>query len=526
MKIRVKKEYVFMFFIASLISFVSLRMGQDLNGDVFNYHEYNAYSFLKDRFLKDISPAGAHTFFNPYLDVFNYLINNHINNILAPLILGLIDGLVVVPLFFICNFFIENKKISFLLTFICSISSPMFLAQVGESMHDNFIAILQLCSFYLILIYIRRCNIKYLALSSIICGVSFGLKMTSAAVIPALFLLVVIYSKRKIIPIAVFSLFNLLGFLISDGLWAYKLYKYYKNPFFPFVNNVFKSPYALTDSHATRDMYFFNFHGLEKILYPFYFSDNFYRVASAGNAHSVVNYNALLCFFVLIMYYISQLSSENKILKKDFNILSIFYIVFFYTWQYTFGVYRYFMACEVLSPLVIFVFSKNIIFNILGKKMSSIISIFFVMFVVTINYSKGMPDWGRGVYTYPYIKADYPETIKEADVLFLGSWFSAWVIPAINPQGSVVSVDKGVLEFRNENYIKRYFSINRRRNMYILFSDLHIDRLDMEKQFSKKFLENNYKLKIDFDSCGSFKERISSISSNVIYCKVEESKNL
>ena len=45
------------------------QLGQDANWDLRNYHFYNVFMWLTDRFERDIHAAGIQTFLNPLLDL-------------------------------------------------------------------------------------------------------------------------------------------------------------------------------------------------------------------------------------------------------------------------------------------------------------------------------------------------------------------------------------------------------------------------------------------------------------------------
>ena len=53
---------------------VSLYLGQDNNFDLKNYHIYNAWAVLTDRWSQDIFAAGPQTYFSPLLDIPYYLV--------------------------------------------------------------------------------------------------------------------------------------------------------------------------------------------------------------------------------------------------------------------------------------------------------------------------------------------------------------------------------------------------------------------------------------------------------------------
>lgn len=502
--------------------------GQDLNGDNYNYHLYDAYAWLNGRADQDLAPAGAHSYFNPYLDTFSFYLIQHLGGIPAQLICGFIDGMVAFPIFFIVRYFLNDKKYSIILSYLCSFACPMFIVQVGASNHDNFVALLDLVGLSFLLYSLKSSRKYSLCCAGILFGVAFGLKLTAATFIPVCFILLLFFSKEKIKDLCIAAFASFSGILLSSGAWYWHLYHKYGNPVFPFMNNIFKSTYASTDKNATRDMYFLTFHGMEKILYPFYFSDHFNRVDAAGNAFSIVNYSFMFCFVFILLYSVSTIQrfGIKESLKKKENILIVLFLSSFYIWQYEFGVYRYLMAIDLLAPFLIFIFCQNIFENMFRKTdLSKVLALSVAGFIVFMNFSKGLAIWGRGEFTSPYLWTDAPSEVKKADVTFLGSWFSGWIVPAIEPAGHVVGVNKGILDFRSQKYIDQYFNFKETKNKIIIFTHNEPWRLEEDKKNSIQFLDKNYHLYIDFSQCHDFNTRFSSVKSTATYCIVKEKNN-
>ena len=74
----------------------ALALGQDANWDLRNYHWYNPYAWLTDRFTIDVAPA---TYYNPLLDVPLYVLAQHVPARACSFLLGAMHGLNFVPLY-------------------------------------------------------------------------------------------------------------------------------------------------------------------------------------------------------------------------------------------------------------------------------------------------------------------------------------------------------------------------------------------------------------------------------------------
>lgn len=263
------KYVLFPFFLALIEGGVSLFRGQDTNGDVWNYHLYNAYAWFNGRLGYDLGPAGAHSYLNPYLDSLFYFATLHLNPFLAAFLFGFSQGLIAYPIMYIAYFFVKDKIYQFILTAICCFGSTFFIGELGSSMHDNIIAVPILISFCCILKSISEKENRSLIFSGLLIGAATGLKLTSALYVPVFLIIISLFCVRRIVGIFSFLITSFLSLIASSGVWYYKLYTLFGNPLFPFFNNIFRSPYASLDKNATRDMMFFQSHGLEKIIYPF-----------------------------------------------------------------------------------------------------------------------------------------------------------------------------------------------------------------------------------------------------------------
>lgn len=511
------------FMISALCGIISVFRGQDTNGDVWNYHLYNAYAWLNGRLGYDIGPAGAHSYFNPYLDVFSYYIIFHTKPILAAFIFGSLQGLIAFPILYICKFFIKNKKTSFFMTLVCCLTSTFFIGELGSSMHDNIIAIPILFSFYFIIKYIYNKNINYAILSGLLCGLSTGLKLTAALYVPVFFLLIIINGRKKVYSSFSFFLSSFISLISTSGFWYYQLYSIYKNPVFPFFNNIFHSPYASLDKNATRDMMFFHFHGLEKIIYPFYFADHIDRVVTASNDKTVVVYTTLFCFVFSFLYFSTRILKYGfkGLLNRKLNILLSFFFFSFYIWQYVFGVYRYFIPTELICPLILYILIKEILsMQLIVPKNISFIACTVTSILMSINFLKGIPDWGRSSYISPYIDGQVPQEVKNADILFNANFFSAWIIPIIKPTGHVIQINRGLFDFGTKKYWDLYYDYlpkNAKPKQFVLFNDLN-DKF-VNEWVKNKFKEY-YNLKINFSICKNFPVRLSAYNSTITYCPV------
>ena len=79
--------------------FWRLALGQDANWDLRNYHFYNAYAFLNNRYAQDLLPSQTPYFYNPLMDVPFFVLATHAPAKVAGFCLGICAGTEFYPSF-------------------------------------------------------------------------------------------------------------------------------------------------------------------------------------------------------------------------------------------------------------------------------------------------------------------------------------------------------------------------------------------------------------------------------------------
>ena len=125
---------------------LALFLGQDANWDLRNYHYYNAYAFLNNRYAMDLLPSQTPTFYNPLLDVPFFLLATHASAKLAGFALGFVQGLNFILLFGIAHaaLIVPNPRHK---TIVCAALATLGMlggggiAQIGTTFGDNIVSL-------------------------------------------------------------------------------------------------------------------------------------------------------------------------------------------------------------------------------------------------------------------------------------------------------------------------------------------------------------------------------------------------
>ena len=226
--------------------FLSVWLEQELMSDFLSYHYYNGFAFLNNRLGFDIAPAQTGTFYNPLLDTLLYLTDDFFSTKRSYLFAaGVPAGLALFFVYKIADlFFPERKKLWIPLCLAISLTGYAFYRQIGTCTHEITTACFVLGAFYILLK--RPAGAVWYFIAGAILGSAAGLKLTAALYCVSSGITLILFYKTLEKPkmfIGAFILGGLTGFLLTNGFWMWTLWKQFQNPFFPFWNKIFKSPY-------------------------------------------------------------------------------------------------------------------------------------------------------------------------------------------------------------------------------------------------------------------------------------------
>jgi hypothetical protein len=491
---RVKKfilKHAF-FIIPALFGVWSLFLGQDRNQDLTNYHIYNAFSYLNNKFDVDFAAAGVQTFFNPILDVFFYTLNTNLPVKLFGFLMGVLHGLIFIAIFFISKILLnhQSKNYSneyiFLIAFIACLT-PNFLAGLGNSMGDNSTAIFEIFAFMMILNRIDKIkfntviNQLYFCIPGLLAGIGVGLKLTNAPFALAMCASFLFLRKKFIFKSYLAFLFGISvvsGILISGGFWHLKLWSLYGNPFFPQFSNIFVNTWSSLafESHSWVPQ------SLQEIfLWPFITSLDYHRLGE-GLVHQFLwpLFYGLLILKLIFYFFKSNKFSQFK--KSDLNLYFFSFIILGYIfWMLVFSIQRYIVTIELLVPLAIAILI-NEGSNYKKTLYILIASALFILF-------GGFGTWGHTKWIEPPFSAEIPN-LSSSDInsstVFLtrhGMPLS-WIASFFPSNLSFIHIS--ALELYNTNKVNQIIQ-RRKGNFYVIFAGAYNWRTDNVKKWNDIF---------------------------------------
>ena len=240
---------------------ISLALGRDANHDLLNYHYYIAYALLEGRWDVDHVVAGAHTFLHPGLDLPFFLMTqsplNSWPRVVATLQSGyasLLAFLALAVANLTCHGEAQRATGASTLVAAFGLTGATTVGEVGATQNDIQIGCLILGALLAVLLATgaddagkpgRGARLRLLA--GVLCGAAVGLKLTALTFPPALVLAAALASGpgavRRARAVALLGLGATLGFALAYGPWGWFLWERFGNPFGPFFNDLFRSPW-------------------------------------------------------------------------------------------------------------------------------------------------------------------------------------------------------------------------------------------------------------------------------------------
>ena len=294
----------------------SISEDQDISFDLQNYHLYNPYAYLNDRILMDLFPAGLQSYFNPFLDLVYFTAISIWSPLTVGFLLGAVHGLSFLLLLRISRRVLKEHRFGefFSLSLaLAGVLSVGFLSEVGTVFHDNSVTLILMLSLWMIMGLIDspardQTDIKHNAkilCAGLLAGIASGLKLTFSMYALALcvsFLVADTRWKIRLKSAILFGVSVVLGLLISNGYWMFKMWALFRNPIFPLYNHLFQG--ELIRAVPFFDARFLPKTLLEKLFYPVFFTLDPLRVAEFKYEQIswLCCYAALLCLLVQVLY--------------------------------------------------------------------------------------------------------------------------------------------------------------------------------------------------------------------------------
>ena len=411
---------------------LSVFLKNDFCWDFANYHYYNAWAFLNNRTDIDIAPASLHSFFNPLIEIPLYFYIQYFNDNISLIYAfqGIWCGLLLFTFYKIYTIFFDtstwDQKVFCIFALIISMTGYATYHQIGASTNEIPIAFFILWGLYILLKMIKfpeKQTLKRFLFAGLIMGIGLGLKQTVVTYCVASGITLMIchkYLNKPFKSIFCFALGGLIGYLIINGYFMYKYWILYQNPFFPFLNGIFKSPYF--DDFNFKDVRFVPSLNLF-FIYPFLWNFSKYNIAEVEFFDL-----RLTLLYILILCFIFKLTMK-KINKSEKNVifLNCFLVLSFFLWLSLFSILRYTVVLEICSVLLFIGIAKKI----WESNLPVILQGLFISFIVIIAIIPVLGNgWEKKGANEKYIEMEQIN-LPENTLLKLYNHPTAFIVPQL-----------------------------------------------------------------------------------------------
>lgn len=474
----------------------SLILGQDVNWDLMNYHYYNGWAFLHDRINVDITPNnGLHGYFSPILDVAQYLFIYYLPTPLFSFLFGAVSGVSGFYCYKLNKLIFINVKDDLfrhqliIFSTIIGITSVSNVMQIGTVTSENIISCLLIIGIYLLLARMDNYSNFLLSFIGLLLGVTLGFKLTAFTVIVPICLVFFLQNMRNIWGISILFISIIIGFVIVDGVWMYKMYQLFGNPIYPSFGKYINPQTALD---FQRDTTFLPKDMLHWLFLPYYM---FIPNKLTGEI-SILDMRFGFAFIAIVSIFIF---SFKKAINKKLQFQILVFILGYICWLCLFSIYRYTIVLGYLSGAIIFF--PFVLYN--GKFKKAMTALFVLILLSTSTNNMGHSSYKNKIY-------DSNLVIHRALVIFNENPTS-YIIPTLGASNIYINApdfpftskfdhDRKV-EILNE-------SIQTKKDIYLVLKDLN--------QYE---WINQYNLILNQNNCQLFNE-----SSDIYLCKLNYRK--
>ncbi|OXC76088.1 hypothetical protein [Caballeronia sordidicola] len=405
------------FVVPVLFGLYSLWLGADSNWDLYNYHLYNPFAWLHGKLDIDLAPAGMQSYFNPLLDVFLYLLNTHLPSRVVGFLMGALHGMTYVLLAGIARHVLpslsDNDRYRVpILVALAGCLTANFLSGLGNSMGDDttmlFVlgGLLFVLSKWAILGLRSRSAVLVASGSGLLVGLGTGLKLTNAIYAVALCVALLSYPGGLIVRLRLGFLFGigvLSGTAATGGYWMFHMWQLYGNPLYPQFGAIFYNP--LTQAASVSDTRWLPRGFLESAFWPFIFAVDSHRVGETAIRQIIwpIVYAAFWCWLLVVAA--SRLAKKKRRPMDSRQRLVILFVAIGYVlWMKMFSIYRYLVAIEVLTPLVLML----LLYRFLPGLVARNLSVGLIGLATAVVIMGGAKTWGHEGWSDPLYHADVP----------------------------------------------------------------------------------------------------------------------
>ena len=436
-------------------------LGKDTSWDFRNYHWYAPYAFLNNRLGFDVAVAHQASYYNPLLDIPFYWLATHTRSWIAVAILGAAQGSNIVPLYLIGRegFRVAEAKLTAGALALVSMFGALTLTEFGSTYYDDVMSVFVFSG--LAILIVRREELRtgpplralvIAGIAGVATGMAMGLKLPEMPFCIGFAAALVALGgslKQQAARLIGGGIGGLAGFALFSAFWMTKMQALTGNPLFPYFNEYFRSPLALAATY--RDLRFVPTHFWRALFFPVLFSVDWHVADDLGfqDIRVCIAYFAVIAALIL---WAARRQSKDALIAPGVALpLFAFAVASYAVWLKTFAIYRYIVALEMLSPLLI---AAAVGLFPAGRR-TRYLALGAIAFAVLVTARTDFLD--RAPLDDPYIQTALPPIAKPDStmVLMTGDAPMGFIATTLPPQIPVLRIDGWMVQPRDGTQITR-----------------------------------------------------------------------
>ena len=436
-----------------------LRTGKGVGWDQKNYQYYGAYALLSGRLDYDLAPGGMQSWLNPLVYIPQFWLVNHLSPMAAASIFAAVQALNGVLIYALARLVFRSGArwlavgIALLAT-VAGMSDPYLFAQLGSTESDYFVSLPVLgalcCLGWAIgseSAQLRR-GVAYGA-AGFLLGVAAGLKWTCFVYVVGMTAALLILWRPLRLDLRRFLSYaagGVLGFLPAGGLWSWHLWSQYRNPTFPYWNDLFRSPWHIPSDF--RDMRFLPQSTEAAISFPFQWLVGLHPTSETPFRDARFAILAVLVAVViaaLIGKWLARIWSPAGEVKTSnlaaspahLWLLLTFSVISYIVWIRLFAIQRYLSPLTLLSGLLILV-----ALDLLLPERSAKLAAWVLLASFSLYWMETEPKSWRQPYGSEWFGVHLAAEARAPNTLFvmLGGGPMGYIVPFLPPSSRVLGL--------------------------------------------------------------------------------------
>ena len=435
-------------------------LGKDTSWDFRNYHWYAPYAFLNNRLGLDVAVAHQASYYNPFLDIPFYWLATHTHSWIALASLGAMQGANIVPLYFISREALlpatrklADRKLAAGALALVALFGALTLSEFGTTYYDNVMSVFVFSG--LAVLVVARDSLQdgpplraalLAGLGGLATGMAMGLKLPEAPFCVGFAGALLVLGgdlRQHIARLVGGGIGGGAGFALFSAWWMLKMKALTGNPLFPYFNEYWKSPLALAAPY--RDLRFVPTHFWRELFFPVLFSVDWHVADDLG----FQDFRVCIAYFVviaaLVLWAVRRQNRDPLVDNRTALILFAFAAVSYFAWLKFFAIYRYIVALEMLSPLLI----VAAVGLFPGGRRTRYLMLGALAFAVLVTARSDFLE--RAPLEDPYIQAALPPIARpdRAIVVMTGDAPMGFIATQLPPQIPVLRIDGWMVQPRD-----------------------------------------------------------------------------